>query len=341
MKKLLWILLFLALAGGLAAWLVYGKIFESATDFEEESRLIYIPTGTEAPALMDTLLHNNIIGDSSLFSVVAERKKLFSNIKPGRYRISRGMSLNKIVNLLRSGEQEPVNLTFSQVRTPQELAGNISKYIEADSIALLQVFMDKNTAKNFGFDIENFRTMFLPNSYEFYWDTDAVEFSERMASEYKNFWTNERIQKAAQLKMSQSEVSTLASIVKAECAQKDEAPVIAGVYLNRLRIGMALQADPTLVFAKGDFSIRRVLAEDKAIDSPYNTYRYTGLPPGPINYPEYFYIDAVLNADKNDFIYFCAKSDFSGYHAFAKSYEQHLENARAYQKALNERGIRR
>jgi UPF0755 protein len=341
MKKFLLFLLIVLAIGAIVVWLAYGKVFKSATAFEEDSKVIYVPTACEFPQLLDTLLRNAIIADSTLFVVLAERKQYHNNIKPGKYRIKKGSSLNELVNQLRSGNQEPVRLTFSQVRTPEELAGDIAKYIEADSIGLLQILKSSETAEKFGFNVENFRTMFLPDSYEFYWDTDPVEFVDRMAKEYKNFWNDDRKEQAARLNMSQSEITILASIVKAECAQKDEAPVIAGVYLNRIRIKMPLQADPTLVFARGDFSIRRVLASDKLVDSPYNTYMYAGLPPGPINYPEYFYIDAVLNADKNDFIYFCAKADFSGYHAFARNYEQHLENARAYQRALDQRGINR
>jgi UPF0755 protein len=182
-------------------------------------------------------------------------------------------------------------------------------------------------------------SLFIPNTYEFWWDTSAEELFERMHKEYQSFWTEARSQKAQDLGLSKEEVSTLASIVQAESQKSDERPRIAGVYLNRLRIGMPLQADPTLVFAAGDFSIKRLTAKQMAIDSPYNTYKYAGLPPGPINLPDINSLDAVLNFEKHSYLYFCAKEDFSGYHSFAVGYDEHLSNARRYQRALNAANI--
>jgi len=207
---------------------------------------------------------------------------------------------------------------------------------EEQFLALLQ---DSVYIRSFEFEEETILSLFIPNTYEFWWNTSATGLFDRMHEEYQKFWTEERKQKAAALGLSQKEVSTLASIVQAESQKSDERPRIAGVYINRLRMGMPLQADPTLVFAAGDFNIKRVTAKQMAIDSPYNTYKYTGLPPGPINLPDLNSLDAVLNAEKHDYLYFCAKADFSGYHSFAVGYNEHLSNARRYQQALNAANI--
>ncbi|MFM1930708.1 MAG: hypothetical protein RL226_11, partial [Bacteroidota bacterium] len=246
-------------------------------------------------------------------------------------------SANELVNKLRSGDQDPVRVVIQSVRTPEELAGMVGRQLEADSTMLIRAFQDQKLADSLGFNEHTFRTMFIPNTYEFWWNTDAQQFVRRMAEEYRKVWNDDRKEKAAQLGLSASEVVTLASIVHAETAKRDEAPKVAGLYLNRIRIGMALQADPTLIWAAGDFSIKRVLNVHKTIDSPYNTYMYPGLPPGPIRYPELNYIDAVLNADTHAYLYMCAKADFSGYHHFSSSYEQHLQYAREYQRAISNR----
>ncbi|MCK9255795.1 MAG: endolytic transglycosylase MltG, partial [Bacteroidales bacterium] len=204
----------------------------------------------------------------------------------------------------------------------------------------VKLLKSQDLAKKYGFNENTFLAMFIPNSYEFYWNTSAEQFVERMAKEYKNFWTEERKQKAANLGFSQSEVSTLASIVEAETQKNDEKARIAGVYINRLNIGMLLQADPTVVYATGDFFLKRVLNKHLEINSPYNTYKYSGLPPGPINIPSISSIDAVLNYEKHNYKFFCAKDDFSGYHVFAVTNAQHEANARKYHQALRSAGIR-
>ena len=340
MKRILIIvLLVLLLVGAFFGWHFYTKVFGPGPRFDTGDRILLIPTGSTYEEVMENLKQSGFIADEKTFSLVAKRKKYASKVKPGRYRLPSGISLNDLVNKLRNGEQEPVRITFTNIRTLPQLAGQVSKYIEADSLALIEAMRDQATVDRLGFRSETMMCLFVPNTYELWWTTTPEEFLQRMTKEYKRYWTEDRKAKAKRINLSQSEVSTLASIVQAETAKPDEAPIIAAVYLNRLRIGMALQADPTLKFALGMDSLSRILAKDLEIDSPYNTYTHVGLPPGPINMPEPRYIDAVLNAQKNDFLYFCARETLDGYSNFAKTYEQHLVNARRYQRALNERGI--
>ena len=273
--------------------------------------------------------------------LLAERKKYNNNVKPGRYRILARMNNNEFINLLRSGIQEPVQITFNNIRTKEQLVSRISGKIEADSLSLLEL-LNKNDflKKKYGLREENILTLFIPNSYQFFWNTSAEEFLDRMAKEYKAFWTPEKKSKARSIGLSQTEVSILASIVQAEQSRyNEEKPVIAGLYINRLRKGMPLQSDPTLIYAIGDYTITKVLNEFKEIDSPYNTYKYTGLPPGPICLPEISSLDAVLNFNKNDYLYMCAKDDFSCKHNFAKSLFQHNIFAQKFRQALNRNKI--
>jgi UPF0755 protein len=219
------------------------------------------------------------------------------------------------------------------------LAGAVSKYIQPDSLELLKKFTDPTTFEKYGFTESTFHCMFIPNTYEFYWTTDAEKFVSRMFQEYRNFWNNSRKEKAAKLKLSFEEVSTLASIIDRETSMNTEKPVIAGVYINRLKSDWPLQADPTLIFALNDYTIKRVLDVHKNVDSKYNTYKYMGLPPGPICIPSISAIDAVLNYQKHAYFYFCAKDDFSGYHTFSKTYPEHLISAKKFQQALNKQKI--
>ncbi len=338
-RVILWILLAIVIVGAVLFKKYYSKIFEPATLFANESIEIFIPSKSTYEDVLEILKQSEAISNTEDFDWIAEKKKYNSKIKPGHYLIKNGMSNNDLVNMLRAGNQAPVKLILQSVRLPEDLASKASRYIEADSLEILAALLNPDNASKYGFSTESFRSMFIPNTYEFWWNTDSQGFMKRMAEEYKKFWNADRIAAASAIGLSQSEVSCLASIVKAECMKTDEAPTIAGVYLNRLNKGIALQADPTLVYAIGDFNLNRVLDVHKQVNSPYNTYMYPGLPPGPINYPEGVYIDAVLHPEKHNYIYFCAKADFSGYHSFAKSYDQHLVNARAYQRELNKRKI--
>jgi UPF0755 protein len=296
---------------------------------------IIIPLNATYEQVIDSLKKHEIISNYTAFDWVAKRKKYAGSIKPGKYLLDKGLNTNEILNMLRSGNQEPVQVTFNNLRFIEELAGAVAKYIEPDSLELITKFNDPAVHEKFGFTKNTFHCMFIPNTYEFYWTTTADQFLERMAMEYRRFWNEERRKKASELGLTPEEVMTVASIVQEETNKKDEKPLVAGLYLNRIKRGMPLQADPTVKFALGNFRIKRVLKSHLEVDSPYNTYKYPGLPPGPINFPEISSIESVLNAAKTSYIYMCARQDFSGYHNFAKTLSAHNENARKYKSALD------
>jgi UPF0755 protein len=236
--------------------------------------------------------------------------------------------------------QTPLNVTFNNVRTKEDLAGKVSKYLIADSLSILNLFYDENKIGKFGFNTETYRAMFIPNTYQFYWTTSAEQFADRMKTEFDKFWSDERRKKAENINLSPVEVTVLASIVQSETAKNEEMTRIAGLYINRLNRGQLLQADPTVKYAVGDFSLKRILNVHLEVDSPYNTYKYAGLPPGPINFPETSAIDAVLNYEKHNYIYMCAREDFSGYHNFAVTLTEHNRNAAKYRRELDKLKIR-
>lgn len=319
----------------------YWKIFQKpAVEISEDSQYFYVHTGTTYDEFVNNLESENVIASRKEFEWTASLKK-FDNPRPGRYRVTKGMSYNELVNMFRGGLQEPVMITFNTVRTKQDLARQVSRYLECDSLELVTLLQDNSYASKYGFSGETFLTMFIPDSYEFYWNTSAEEFFERMAEEYKTFWTDERKKKAEAVGLTQSEVSILASIVESEQRlHPEERPIIAGLYLNRLERGDKLESDPTLIFAAGDFTINRVLNVHKTIDSPYNTYMYKGLPPGPILLPEKASIDAVLNPDDNDYIFMCAEYG-TGLHNFTKDYAEHCRNADKFRAELDKAGIKK
>lgn len=324
------------------AYNMYQKVYQPNVTLENTNdKYFYIYSNYEFSDVVHDLYEKGYIINRESFEWVAEQKANFiNNVKPGRYLLEDGMSNNELVNLLRSGEQVPVKVTFNNVRTTAQLAGKVTKNLECDSTEVYVLLNNKEFVSKYGFNKTTILTLFLPNSYEFYWNTSAEELIGRMADEYKKFWTAERKAKAKKLNLSQSEVAILASIVQAEqSVHSDERPIVAGLYINRLRQGMLLQSDPTIIYGIGDFSIRRVLNKHKTHNSPYNTYMNKGLPPGPINLPSIKSLDAVLNYEQHDYIYMCAKEDFSGYHNFAKTYKQHLVYARKYQAELNKRRI--
>jgi len=339
LKKLGILVLILGIAGGAVAWYLYGKIFKPNVEIEpNKTAYLYIPKGATIQEVYDSLNTLGVIKDFVFFKQVAKQKNLGNNIYPGRYKLLDGMSNNTLVNKLRAGKHNPVNLTFNYIRTLDQLAGRVSKYINVDSITLYEQLVTPMNQEKYGFTKETYSGMFLPNTYRFNWSSDEKDFTDRMHKEYQKFWKS-RQGKAEAINLTPNEVTTLASIVQSETAKGEERKRIAGVYMNRLEKGIPLEADPTLIFAMGDFSIRRVLNKHKEIDSPYNTYKNQGLPPGPINLPEVSYIDAVLDYENHDYIFFCAKEDFSGYSNFAKTYSQHLKNAKRYHQAMNERKI--
>ncbi len=325
------LLLILAVVSG--AWLrqqFYGDAVIAPFDVEVGAEIF----GSDYDELVDSVIAPNI---SKLwaFNFYANYLDLSSSIKPGRYHIIEGSSVLRIVRILKLGEQQPVKVTFNNVRTIEELAGRISKQLEPDSAIMVDFLRQNSTATKYGFTPTTLFAMFIPNTYELYWSTTPEEFTARMAREYKKFWSAERQAKAKAKGLSQSEVMTLASIVYEETKQTSEMPRVAGVYINRLNIGMPLQADPTVKYAVGDFSLKRVLNKHLKVDSPYNTYKYRGLPPSPIAMPSIAAIDAVLNAEKHSYLYFCARPTFDGFHNFATTLSEHNRNAKAYINALN------
>jgi len=323
----------------LVVFKLYSRVFASNVALETEHVIFYIPSESGFEQVTESLEEQGIIENVKSFEWVAAKKGYDSHVKPGRYKIRNGISNNELVNMLRSGNQDPVMVVFNNVRTLRELAGRVSQYLEIDSTQLAAHLTDPELPSKYGFDAATFTSMFIPETYEFFWTATSEDFTHRMRDEYENFWKGERDRKAQKMNMTRSEVVTLASIVDEETLYDDENSRVAGVYLNRLERGIPLQADPTLKFALGDFSRQRILNEDKEINSPYNTYKFRGLPPGPISIPSISAIDGVLDHENHKYLYFCAKADFSGYHAFASTYSQHLSNARAYQKALNSKRI--
>ena len=342
------ILLAVALLGlvimGALAFYIYNAMFVSNTNFEESSVEIKIPTQSSYLQVREIL--SPYLKDLETFDALAQRKKYNVNVKAGRYKIKKDMTNNDIINTIRS-QNLPVNVSFNNQKSLADLAGRISAQIEADSLQVINSMTDSLSLSGYGFTKATALGMYLPNSYQFFWNTSGDQFVKRMNEEYVRFWNDDRVAKAKELSLTSQEVMTLASIVYEESKAKDEQPLVAGVYLNRLKIGMALQADPTIRYAAYQLPkykntvIRRVLNEHKAIDSPYNTYMYSGLPPGPIAMPDLSAVDAVLNASKHDYLYFAADPQKIGYHKFAKSLSQHNRNARAYHQYLNKQGIRR
>ena len=341
------ILLSIALLGLVVAayfaYFVYSAMFKPNTAFNNESAYIYIPTNASYDYVHEQL--EPLLKDIEKFDALAKQKKYVTNIKAGRYIIKKGMNNNEIIISIRSNNL-PIKLSFNNQETLKKLAGRISIQIEADSLSLLNAMLDETFLSKNNFNTATALGMYIPNSYEFFWNTSAEQFRDRMLKEYNRFWNDSRINKAKEIGLNPSQVIALASIVYEESKKADEQPIIAGVYLNRLKVGMPLQADPTIKFAayqlpenKGKV-IRRVLNVHKEIDSPYNTYKYAGLPPGLIAMPDLSAIDAVLNYEKHGYYYFAADANRLGYHKFAKTLTQHNVNAREYQRYLSSQGIR-
>jgi UPF0755 protein len=316
------------------------KLFRSNTNNQFDQGYLYIPTGSNLDDVVAIIKAQHILNNTESFKWVASKMN-FKNVKPGKYKITKGLSNIELVRLLRSGKQEPIKLTFQNIRLKTDFAGYIGKNFEIDSLAFLNMLDSIDLVRQYGFDEETIFCMFIPNTYELYWNTSKEKFFERMQKEYVKFWNTERLAQAKAIGLSPVQVSILASIVDQEALLNREMVRIAGVYMNRLNRGIKLEADPTVIFANGDFTVKRVLYKLLQKDSPYNTYKYSGLPPGPICMPSVAAIDAVLNFEKHNYIYFCAKEDFSGLHNFASNVTEHQMNARKFQQALNNRGIKK
>ena len=343
LKRILYISLILIFLGGYKAYRLYHKAF-AANIFtpDKKEMFLYIPTGSDYDAVMNILRDMSVVKNMDWLEWTAEKKNYGAHVNAGKYRLRNRMSSNALINILRSGRQFPVKLTFNNIRTLDDLADKIAEQLEPDADTLLKVMHSPEIQKKYGFNDNTIISMFIPNTYEFFWNTSPEQFMERMNREYNAFWTDKREFEAQKAGLSKTEVITLASIVNEETQSNEEKPRIAGVYINRLNRGMRLQADPTVVFALGDFTIQRVWSKHyESLDSPYNTYKHAGLPPGPICIPEISSIDAVLNYEKNNYLYFCAKPDFSGKHNFARTLDEHNRNAALYRRELNKRRIYR
>jgi UPF0755 protein len=339
-KRILYVILVVFIIAGIKGIDIYRKmkIANVFTD-NKKTRYLYIPTGSTSDSVKNILYSNNLIKNKATFEWAAERMNYKANVHPGKYRIRNGMTNQKLIIMLRSGDQEIIKLTINNIRTKEQLAKLVSAKLEAGYSEVMDLLNNKEYLSGLGFNEYSIIGLFLPDTYEFYWNTSARQFVSRMADEYNKFWNRNRRAKAGKMNLSQNEVITLASIVEEESLKEEEKTTIAGVYVNRLKKGIKLQADPTVRFAHGDFEMRRILARHLSIESPYNTYKYYGLPPGPIRIPAKSSIEAVLNYKKHDYLYFCAREDFSGYHYFTKTLQQHNKYARLYQKALNKRRI--
>lgn len=330
-----WLLLLLLLVGLAGVYVLFGPNTGALT----EGEYVYIRTGSRYDDVKKALKDGGFVRDLRTFDLLARQAGYPDRVRAGKYHISRGMSNYNIVRLLRSGRQTPVKLVVGKLRTKNDFIRLLSRNLEADSNVLRQMFADTVYLAQFGLDTNTVLCGVMPDTYEFYWNTSADKAFRKIEKKFAAFWNEDRRLRASKLSLRPDEVITLASIIEEESNKNDEKPNIASVYLNRLRNGTRLQADPTARWAYGDFTIKRITSTQTSIQSPYNTYQVTGLPPGPICTPSPQSIDAVLNAPKTDYLYFCAREDFSGYHRFAATYDEHLKNARLYQQALNARNI--
>ena len=321
----------------------YNEMFvEASVPKDLEDPFVCIPTNASYDEVVQILEERNMIGNDQLFSQMAERMKYKRDpMRSGRFEVKPGWSMVNLIRHLRNGKQAPVDVVITNERLVEEVAAKVARFIEPDSASIIATFLDPGLLQEMDYTQETLMSLFIPNTYELFWNTTPQKFLERMRKEHDSFWKQDnRLNKAKALEMEPAEVYTLASIVEKETLQNAEKNRMAGVYLNRLKTGMRLQADPTSVFATRDFGTRRVTNYHTTFDSPYNTYLYKGLPPGPIAMASISSIDAVLNAEQHDYVYFCAKGDGSGFHNFAKTLAAHNRNAATYRANLRRRGLR-
>lgn len=344
LRKIVGIFSLIVVLGGTAyGYMMYKDVFTANTAFSDSKIAVYIPTNASYEQVQEII--KPYIENMDKFNSTADKKSYPANVKAGKFIIKRGMNSNDIISALR--QPVPVNIAFNNQETLERAVGRIASQVEPDSITLFKAFTDKQFLEENGFTEENVLSIFIPNTYEFFWNTTATKVREKMAKEYRKFWTPERLAKAEAQNLTPLQVSALASIVHKETVKADERPRVAGVYLNRLKKGMKLEADPTVIYAMkkqaGDFDmvVKRVLFKDLVIDSPYNMYKYAGLPPGPIAMPDVSAIDAVLNPEQHNYIYFCASVTNFGYHEFAVTPAQHEVNRQKYVAWVNKMGIKR
>ncbi|MFY0631750.1 MAG: endolytic transglycosylase MltG [Flavobacteriaceae bacterium] len=337
LKKILWGTLVIGIIGGIFAYYKYTQIMSPNVPDELENTIVFIPTNSSFRDVVELLHTNNQIIDTVSFRKVSEMINYKRSIvKAGRYKITPSWSNRSLISHLRAGKQEPVNLVLTHGWLLEDVAAKAAQFIEADSTGLIHLFHNEKYIKKSGLTTETLMSLFIPNTYEFYWNTNEKAFFERMMEEHKRFWnTNDRLSKAKKLGLTTNEVYTLASIVEREISKNAEKKRVAGLYLNRIRIGMKLDADPTAKFATRDFKATRILYKHIRFDSPYNTYLHKGLPPGPISMASIKSIDAVLDSEKHNFYYMCVDPDNPGYHLFAEDIKEHNRNARRYHRWLD------
>ena len=336
MRKLIYLIVVLMIViGGAAYWI----LFKDNMAPSESRPYVNIPTGSDLNDVKNLLSGKGLLQSMRTFEL-AVRIKGYKVVKPGHYVFNRSMSNREILNMLQSGRQVPVKLVIYNIRTKEEFAGLVGRTLEIDSVAFLAKLNDPDFCTGYNLDTNNILNLFITDNYELKWNTTIIDFTNRMKGYYEKFWQGDRRAKAKEMGFNPAEITTLASIVEKECIFDKELPIVAGVYLNRLHIGMPLQADPTLVYATRDFDARRVTDYHKGFESPYNTYLHSGLPPGPICMPKKKSIDAVLNADQNDYLYFCANPDMSGYSVFSKTLAEQNKIAVQYRKKLNQMKVK-
>jgi UPF0755 protein len=319
---------------------VYQILFSPNFQYRKEDRYLYIAKDATFKAVLDSLTKYEMIGDVKSFAFLSKLAGYQEKVKGGRYLIKSDRNNIQVIRLLKNGTQAAVKLTFNAIRLKEDLAEKIGGKLAMPSDTLFAYLANPKIASQYGFDTVTFMSMFIPNTYEVYWDIEPKAFFDKMNAEYKKFWTEARLKKAKEIGFTPIQVSVIASIVEAETNQESEKQRIAGLYINRFNIGMPLQADPTVKFALRDFSIKRIYQGHTKVDSPYNTYMYKGLPPGPINLPSISSIDAVLNYEKHKYLYFCASPTKMGFHDFTENYKDHVNNANKYRGYLNQADIK-
>ena len=344
-KKIILIISLLGVVAlGIFSYFIYDSIFSPNTKFTSATEEVFVETDAAYRDVIQQL--RPLVKDIESFDAIARKKGYANNLKPGRFILKKGMNNNEMINTLRS-QNQPVSLVFNNQERLEDLAGRIATQIEADSLSLIETMQDSTFLAENNFKPETALAMYIPNQYQVYWNTSAETFRNRMLKEYQRFWNEERKAKAKEIDLTPNEVYTLAAIVQKETAKVDERKRVAGVYMNRYNRGIKLDADPTVIYAvkkkNNDFDtvIKRVLYKDLETDSPYNTYKYAGLPPGPIAMPDISAIDAVLNYEDHDYYYFVANPEKPGYHKFAKTLRQHNNNRQAYVRWINKMGINR
>ncbi|GAB2966031.1 endolytic transglycosylase MltG [Hymenobacter coalescens] len=333
-------LLLLGGAGLYVAWRVLWK--PNVTESPYGPAYLYIRTGGTYQNVLDSLQRYELLQEPETFQWLAERRGYPQQVRPGRYRLDFDLGNQALLDRLLRGEQDTVDFVLDAFKYKPQLARQVQKQLEADSTSL-RLLLNRQPwlQERYGVDTTAVLTLFIPGRYRLLWNTSARQFTDTMAAAHRRFWSPERRRRADSLRLSPTEVHVLASIVQRETAKKEDKPLIAGVYLNRLHRGMRLQADPTLLWAIGNFGVRRVLNKDKLVDSPYNTYKHKGLPPGPITSANRQSLDAVLKPARHDYLFFCARAGGSGYSDFAATFAEHRKNARRYQRWLDSLNIRR